>query len=88
MDEHSEWKARVADMDVRRKLRAEYQTAIDSFEEELDRIDILNNTYAKIRYEDAEVRMMRVQGMYTKPRRYNRKIRLDEIVLEFTGPED
>lgn len=58
MDEQSGWKARVADMDVRRKLRADYQAAIDAFEEELDRIDILNNTYVKIRYEDAEVRII------------------------------
>ena len=88
MDEQSAWKARVEDMDVRRKLKAEYQAAVNAFKAELDRIDLLNDTYAKIHYADSEVRVMHIHGMYTKPRSYNREIKLDEIVLEFVGPED
>jgi hypothetical protein len=88
MDEQSAWKARVAAMGVRRKLRAEYQAAIDTFEAELDRIDLLNDTYAKICYVDAEVRTLPLHGIPSPPKRYDREIRLDEIILNCPVAED
>ena len=82
------WDAISVAADVHKAARSEYQVAIDTFKEKLDRIDWKYDAYAKIDYDDAEVHVMRMRGMYTKPRTYNRRISLGEIVLEFTGADE
>lgn len=59
-----------------------YQVAIDKFLKEMNLIDELYGTYAKISHMDRTTRPLQVHGMTSKLIRRVREIEIDEIVLD------
>lgn len=62
-----------------------YQVAIDKFLEEMDLIDGLYGTYAKIDYKDEKSRPMMVDGINMTKVPYVRRVEIDDIILVWSN---
>ena len=62
-----------------------YQVIIDKFLEEMNLIDGLYGTYAKIDYKDEKSRPMMVDGINMTKVPYVRRVEIDEIIMVWSN---